>query len=388
MFGDAPKTAKRKRKATPSTVDEVQTKKKKSEADADAPIMDIDTFDADSLLEALDNSFIIENIEVVPEETGTAAAAANSTNREVATTTSPPPAAPEPTTKSTSPVVPEPTTKSTSPVVPGPKTKSPSPVVPEPKTKAPSTAFPGPWRASSLPSLLDDCVHSVDASAIELQAEYESLDDENPNDPHHRFMTADEVVRGEFSSEGFGSHPIEYNISFEFGGNFELSSEDEEPELVTLDEDDEIEEEDNIETVAEPAVTETVPEKASFSISPSPTEAENGDHQLEKLNCDNKENTLDLPASNEDERKEENEARPNEASGSGADLSSSSLPVISNDTLKIVLSADTTATVENILSDLQNPNNDANEEVTHPQNTDEHEANVNQDGAESQEVQL
>merc|ERR1719229_1995932 len=188
-------------------------------------------------------------------------------------------------------------------------------------------------------------------------------------------MTADEVIRGENNSEGFGSHPIEYNISFEFGGNFELSSEDEEPELVTLEGDDEIEAEDNMETVAEPNVTEIVPEKAS-SLSPSPTEVENDDLQPEKLNCDNKENKLDLPASNEGERKEENEARPNEESG--ADLSSSSLPVISNDTLKIVLNANTSATVENILSDLQNPNNkDANEEVTHPQNTHEQEANVN-----------
>ena len=47
---------------------------------------------------------------------------------------------------------------------------------------------------------------------------------------------------------------------------------------------------------------------------------------------------------------------------------------------------DTTATAENILSDLQNPNNAVDGEVTHTQNTHEQEANVNQEGTESQDA--
>ena len=63
---------------------------------------------------------------------------------------------------------------------------------------------------------------------------------------------------------------------------------------------------------------------------------------------------------------DENDTQPIEATGSGTD-SSSSLPVISNDTLKNIVRVEATATVENIIYDLQKPINDVNQEAAHPQ---------------------
>ena len=379
----------RKRKAPSGKTEKGKTKEKKSKSNVSP--MRTDQFDADHVLEALNNSFIIkniENIEVVNEETETDVAAPNITD-----------------------VLPE--------------------VAP---TKSPPPAPLGPWRAFSLPAHIDNYDCRVDTSVLQLRAEYESLVDETPNEPHVRSMTADEVIRGDHNSEGCGSHPMEWDINLDVPDNFEFSSDEDEPEVVTIDGGDEGEGDEPADVITEDNQSEennsstdttaTVENKTSdlqkpnnavnevngllmkpvepsivpgLNLKPvSPTDIARL-VKKKRLKCDpeamsdieatqprdlvdqvrKEEDCCDeeLNYDGEDERSsdsvtnesgEENNARTSEATGSGTDLSSS-LPVISNDTLKNILSADTTAAVENIMSDLQNPSNNVNHEATHPQ---------------------
>ena len=318
--GDNLKTGNRKRKAS-SDIENGKAEEKKIKTNE--PSMGFDQFDADSILEALDNSFIIENIEVVTEDTDTDAAAPNITEI-------PPEVAP---------------------------------------AKNPTLAPPEPWRAaSSLPTHDDNYDHRVDSSVLQLRAEYESLVDENPNEPHARFVTADEVIRGEFNSEGYGSHPIEWNISLDVGDNFELASDEDDPEVVTIDGGDEIEGD-------EPAHVRTE------------------DHHSEELNYNVGDEGSSHSVTNENEIGGENETRPSEEIGSGTDLSSS-LPVISNDTLKNILSADLALSDldDDDTEELTNPTDaheqvrNINEEITHSQDNHEKVGNINQEVSHPQDA--
>ena len=203
---------------------------------------------------------------------------------------------------------------------------------------------------------------------LQLRAEYESLVDENPNEPHARFVTADEVIRGEFNSEGYGSHPIEWNISLDVGDNFELASDEDEPEVVTIDGGDEIEGD-------EPAHVRTE------------------DHHSEELNYNVGDEGSSHSVTNENETGGENETRPSEEIGSGTDLSSS-LPVISNDTLKNILSADLALSDldDDDTEELTNPTDaheqvrNINEEITHSQDNHEKVGNINQEVSHPQDA--
>ena len=53
-------------------------------------------------------------------------------------------------------------------------------------------ATPGPWRVSNFPVIADNYSDIVDASVMEIRAEYESLVDLNEplNEPHERYMSS------------------------------------------------------------------------------------------------------------------------------------------------------------------------------------------------------
>ena len=273
--GNKERHKKKKHLSTPE--DASQTSPKEAEPNQ---------FDADGILEALNNSFIVETEKVVAEESGfesngadnveekgkdTETGAAGSTGNTL-----------EPRKRKKS------ETEDAGTEVKKRKTMMSEAVAEKPRVTtfnlAPTPPSPKPWRAISLPDYGEINEGPVETSTLGLRARFETLVDEKPDEPHVRHMTAEEVIRGEFNAGGCGSHPMEWNITLADSDDLLFSSDyEDELDVITIDEEGDPTEEDE-----EPAADAHATAEESQSctkntdvVSPDPISNESPDNDDE-----------------------------------------------------------------------------------------------------------